>query len=393
MATSRSKKVRQSIKNNQYPLQLVKLQGNAVPEQINKRILQIRFNMEMEKVDAIYIAHLPNIRYISNYSGSAAAMLILPDEIHFFTDDRYEEQVKLELYPLHNLTVHITRNVWGYILENKLLNNVQTLGIEDEYLTYAEATNIRGLVHSVGSKFKAVTSLVERFTQPKTLQEVESIKKSCAISEQVYEYILGFIQPGMTELDVAAELEYKARKLGSEGTAFDTIVTAGPRIPIIHGQPSNRKIRKNDILLMDFGSKVNGFCSDITRTVCIGKPTTEQKKIYSIVNASLNAAIDAVRPTMKGHLLDAVARNIIKDEGYGDNFQHSLGHGLGIICHERPTISFRMQEDIIPENVVLALEPGIYLPDKFGVRIEDDVLVANNETIRLTNAPSELICI
>jgi Xaa-Pro aminopeptidase len=360
---------------------------------VNTRFQQLRFNMTDNKIDGIFVSYLPNIRYLTNFSGSAAALLVTENEIHFFTDDRYEEQIKKELFPIENLKTHITRDIWADCNAKNLLAGITALGAEAEYLSYAEAVAIRQSIHSKSVKFKAISNLVEKFTEPKSPEEIASIKKSCNIAEKVFEHILQFIQPGMTELDIAIEIDYKARLLGSEGSAFDTIVTSGSRGALVHGQPSTKKIKKNEIILMDFGCKVEGFCSDITRTICVGKPTKEQKAIYELIYNAMSEAISAVRPGMKGHYLDAIARNMIEEAGYGDYFKHSLGHGLGLICHEKPTITFRMQNQLIPENVVLAIEPGIYLPNKFGIRIEDDVLVGKLENEKLTNAPKELLCI
>ena len=369
------------------------VEEKSYPKDIDKRFHQLRFNMEDNKVNCVFISHLPNIRYYTNFSGSAASMLVFNDEIHFFTDDRYEEQVKEELYPLHNLRVHITRDVWGFCEKKKFFKKMNLLGVESEYLSYEDAINIKQRLHSHDVKIRAIKSLAEKYTQPKSLEELEFIKKSCKIAEKVFEHILGFITPGMSELDIAIEIDYRSRLLGSEGSAFDTIVTSGARGALVHGQPSTKKIKKNEIILLDFGCKVNGFCSDISRTICVGKATKEQKNIYELLYSALSAAISEVRPGMKGNYLDNVARSIIKKAGFGNNFQHSLGHGLGLICHEKPLITFRMEDQVIPDGVVLALEPGIYLPGQFGMRVEDDVLVSKNGNIKLTNAPEKLICI
>jgi Xaa-Pro aminopeptidase len=370
---------------------LVHIEHKPYPKIINKRFHQIRYNMNENKVDTVFISYLPNIRYLTNYSGSFAFMLINHDEIHFFTDDRYEEQVVTELYDLNNMRVHITRDVWKYIEDTGIIKKIKTLGIEQDHLNYFEAINIRTIIHKNNKKFKPITDIAELYTQPKSPEEIESIQKSCNIAEEVFEYILDFIKPGITELDIAIEIDYQARLRGSEETAFNTIVTSGTRGGLVHGQPSNKKIKKNDIILMDFGCKVDGFCSDISRTICCGKPTSEQKQIYALLYEAMSKAIEEVRPGMKGDYLDDIARKMIKNAGYGDYFKHSLGHGLGLICHERPTITFRLQNQIIPEDVVLAIEPGIYLPNKFGMRVEDDVLVCKTKNIKLTNAPDKLL--
>lgn len=365
----------------------------SYPKNVEKRFRQLRFNMDDNKINGAFVTHLPNIRYLTNFSGSFAILLVKPDEIHFLTDDRYEEQVKSELFALDNLQVHITREPIAYCIKNNFLEEIETMGVESEYITYEEAIDIRQKLHSQKIKFKPVSSLVERYTQAKSPEEIGCIKASCKIAETVFEKMLDFVKPGMTELDVAIEIAYQGRKLGSEGDAFDIIAVSGSRGALVHGKPSNNKIKKNDILLMDFGCKVNGFCSDISRTICIGKPTKEQKAIYDLLYKAMTAAATEVRPGMKGDFLDGIARKMIEKAGYGQYFQHSLGHGLGLVCHENPIITFRQHNQIVPEDVVLAIEPGIYLPNKFGMRVEDNVLVTKTQNIKLTNAPSELISI
>ena len=369
----------------------VSIEHKPYPETINRRLHQIRYNMSDNKVDAAYISYLPNVRYLTNYSGSFAFMLITKDEIHFFTDDRYEEQVKTELYDLNNMRVHITRDVWKYIEDTGIMKAVKAFGIEQDYLSYADAASIKMKLYQKKIKFRAISNLADLYTQYKAPEEIEHIRRACNIAEEVFEYILDFIKSGITELDIAIEIDYQARLRGSEGPAFDTIVTSGARGALVHGKPSNKKIKKGDIILMDFGCKVNGFCSDISRTVCCGKPKAEQKQIYALLYNAMSRAIEEARPGMKGDYLDGVAREMIKDAGYGDYFKHSLGHGLGLVCHEKPTISFRLQDQIIPEDAIITIEPGIYLPEHFGMRVEDDVLITKTKNIKLTNAPEKLL--
>ncbi len=363
----------------------------SYPKIVDRRFHQLRFNMEENKVEAIVVTYLPNIRYLTNFSGSSAYLFVTPDEVHFITDDRYEEQIKTELYDLPNLHTHITRDVWGYIVKDNMLNKIINVGFEADQMAYSDAVEIRNRVRPM--KFKPITNLVERFTQPKSPEELDFIVSACKIAESVYLEMLDFIKPGISELDIANEISYRTRKLGSEGDPFDIIAVSGPRSALVHGKPSERKIKKNDIILLDFGAKVHGFGSDISRTFCVGKPTKEQKTIYKLIYDAKKAACDGVRPGMNGKILDAMARKMIEKAGYGPNFQHSLGHGIGLVAHEKPIITFRMDDQIVPEDSVLAIEPGVYLPDKFGIRIEDNVFVTRNGSQMLTNAPEELIAI
>jgi Xaa-Pro aminopeptidase len=358
------------------------------PKMADTRLEQLHFMLEDTKTDAMVVSYLPNIRYLTNFSGSAATLFISKDEIHFISDDRYEEQIKTELFPLPNLKTYITRDPWKVAKDKGILKKIQTLAFESDRINYSDAVNIRNRIRPI--KFKPVNNLVERFTMPKSPEELESIQKAADISVQVYEKILPMIKPGVTEKDIAIEIIYQTRKLGSEGDAFDIIVTSGPRGAIVHGKPTDKKIKSGDIVLMDFGCRVNGFCSDISRTVAVGKATKEQKQLYKIINSAKDAAIQTVKPGMNGKTLDHSARSIIEKEGFGKFFQHSLGHGIGLEDHEMPTITFRLDDQIIPEYSVLAIEPGVYLPDKYGMRIEDMVYITRYGAKMLTKAPDEL---
>lgn len=363
-------------------------QEPTYPKIVDRRLKQLRLTMDEHKVEALVVTYLPNIRYLTNFSGSAATLFIMEDELHFITDDRYEEQIKTELFELPNLSTHISRNVWQYAKDNKILDTIGSLGFEADRMSYSNAVNIRNLVRPI--KFKPAPNAVEPFTQPKSPEELVYIQKSCDIAVAVYNQMLEFIKPGMSENEIAIEIAYQTRKLGSEADPFDIIVTSGPRGALVHGKPSDRKIKKNDIVLLDFGCKVNGFCSDITRTIAVGKATKEQKAIYSLLRTAEKAAIEGVRPGMNGKILDAFARDMIIKAGYGDFFQHSLGHGIGLEAHEMPTITFRLDDQNVPEDAVLAIEPGIYLPEKFGMRVEDCMQVTKSGGRYLTNAPEEL---
>jgi len=361
------------------------------PEKISQRLTQIRFRIEELKTDGLFVNYLPNIRYLTNFSGSSAAMIIFQDSIWFFTDDRYEEQVQTELYPLPNLQIHITRDIWNYLIDKKLLKDINALAFEAEKLSYQEVINIRNLIRPV--KFKPGETIVEPYTMPKSPEELENIKKACAMSEEVFNIVLKNFKTGMTEKELAAEIVYYARKLGSEGEPFPTIVVSGKRSSMPHGSPTDKQIKANEVVTVDFGCVVNGFCSDITRVFAVGKYTKEQKSIYELLIKAKENAIAQIRPFVNGKLVDQAARSMIAKAGYGDFFQHSLGHGIGIMPHEMPLITFRKENEIIPEGCALAIEPGIYIPNKYGMRVEDNVYVAKDSAKHLTKAPEELIVI
>jgi Xaa-Pro aminopeptidase len=369
----------------------VDIQKPTIPKIAETRFEQLHYAMDEQKVDAIVVTFLPHIRYLTNYSGSAATLFITKDELHFFTDDRYEEQIKTELYPFPNLHTYITRDVWGYIAEKKVLKGVNSLAFEADRISYSDAVSIRNQIKPI--KFKPATAIVERYTVPKDPMELEFIQKACDLAVQTYEQIKEIIKAGVTEREVALEIAYQSRKLGSEKDAFDIIVTSGPRGAIVHGQPTDRKMKYGDVVILDFGCTVNGFVSDITRTVAIGKSSKEQKAIYQLLYNAKEAAIAGVRPGMNGKVLDKIARSMIEKEGYGQYFQHSLGHGVGLQEHETPIITFRQDDQIVHDSCVLAIEPGIYIPDQFGMRIEDECLVTRTGGKHLTKAPDKLVIV
>ncbi len=362
---------------------------NKYPKMIDKRLEQMRFSFADEhKVEAIAITFMPNIRYLTNFSGSSAILFILENEIHFVTDDRYEEQIKDELYDLPNMTIHITRHPWEYMVENELFSKVESMGFEADWMPYAEAVEIRNKIRPI--KFKPATNLVTRFTQPKDPEELNYFKQSIKITEDTYAKMLEIIKPGMSEKEIAMELSYQARQLGSEGEPSEIIVISGPRCGIVNGSPSERKVKKNDIIIMDFGSRVNGFGSDISRTIKLGSVSKDQKAMYQILREAQKLAIKSVRPGMNGRHLDSIARNVIKKSGYGEYFKHDLGHGVGLRSVEEPLITPRSDSYMIPEDCIIGIEPGIYLPDKFGMRVEEVVLVTKSGGVIISNSPDQI---
>lgn len=361
------------------------------PKIIDRRLQQIRFQLDDQKVESICIFNLANIRYLTNFSGINALIFVHENEIHFITDDRYEEQIKTELYQIPHLKTHITRDPWNYVANSGILNGIQSIAFEAEYMPYAEAVEIRNIIRPV--KFKPATNMVTRFMQSKDPEELNFIKKSLEISNKVYEYLLTFIKPGITEIDIATEIAYQTRKFGSEGDPSDTIVVSGNRGSLVFGNPSERKIKKNDLIIVDFGSRVNGFGSDISRTISIGKVSKEQKLMYQTIRKAQKAALAEVRPGMNGKHLDQIVRNIIKNDGFGENFKHTSGHGIGIAPIESPLLTYYLDQEIVPEDSIIGIEPGIYSTDKFGIRCEEVVLVKNHGGELILPAPEEIAVI
>lgn len=358
------------------------------------RINKIRAALKTAKIDAFVVTYLPGIRYLTGFSGSNATLIIQPNKLTFITDGRYEEQIKTELFDLANLKKIVERDVWKVVKDNNLFKSAQTIGFQSVHATYASVETMKKELKELKLKFKPVGNIVENVTMIKTPDEVANIKKAADLAAKVYDYILGFVKPGMRETEIAAEISYVGRKFGSEGDAFDIIVASGERGALPHGRASDKKVKKGELITLDFGCIYNGFNSDMTRTFALGKPGKFQKEIFDLVLRAEIAGIEAVKAGINIRALDAVSRKIIEDAGYGKEFNHSLGHGLGIDVHESPGLSFRAPEkDVLLENSVITIEPGIYVAGKCGVRVEDDVLVTKNGCEILTTAPKELIVV
>ena len=361
----------------------------SYPKLIDRRLQQIRFTIEDLKLDGLVVSYLPNIRYLTNFSGSSAYLFILPDQLHFVTDDRYDLQIKGELYDIPGMKIHSTREVWHYLAKEQFLGkDVKTLGFEADRMPYSEAVEIRNVIRPI--KFKPAPGEIEPFTMPKDPEELANIEKAAKIAEEVYEFLKGEIKPGQTEAHIANMLAYKARELGSERLPFHIILTSGTNTALPHITPTDKKIKKNDLVLLEFGCTYNGFAASICRTLCVGKPTKEQETVYKMLLEAQNATFENLRPGINAKILESHARKIITEGGYGDYFKTNLAHGVGISYNENPIISFRREDQIVPDECVIAVEPGIYIPNKFGMRIKDIGQVTTSGINQITFPPDEL---
>lgn len=224
----------------------------------------------------------------------------------------------------------------------------------------------------------------------KTEQEIQNISKAAALGDRCFSHILGFIKPGMSEKQVAAEIKWFLITNGAEGLAFDTISVSGKRSCLPHGEPTDKRIEKGEFLTLDFGAVIDGYCADMTRTIAIGSVTDEMRRVYDVVLEAQLAAIDFIKAGVRCFDADKTARDIIANAGYGEYYPHGLGHGVGKLVHEPPTLNAK-SEEILEKNMVITIEPGIYIPDKFGVRIEDLAIVTDFGIINKIESQKELI--
>jgi len=349
------------------------------------RIEKLQALMENNKLDAFFITNIQNIRYLSNFSGSSASILLTSKKNYFFTDFRYKDQSHFEVKDFEIIINYDSSTEFLKIIENEKLNKI---GFESTHLTFNSLETLK--VQAPKVEFLPLKEEIEKLTMQKLPGEIEYIKKAMEISDKMFSKILEFIKPGISELDVAAEITYIHKKLGASEDSFHPIVASGWRGALPHGRASNKIIENGDMVTLDFGCAYNGFCSDITRTVAVGRPNDELKKIYEIVLEAQKKALDSASTKLTSKQLDSVARDYIVSRGFAENFGHGLGHGLGINVHELPGLNQRVELEL-KENVVVTIEPGIYVDKLGGVRIEDDIVLKNDGCEILNRSPKELI--
>lgn len=354
----------------------------------NSRLNSIKKLLKDKKLTHILISDLIDIEYLSGFRSSNALILISKKKNLIFSDFRYKEVA--ELFCLKNPE-------WCFNLVKESLysslcpffNEGSICGIQANDLSVSNYDQLVKANKNVN--FVKFHSEISDIFMQKSAQEISSIKKAAKIGDTAFELLLNEIESGLTEKQLAAKLESLCRELGSEKPSFETIVLFGSRSALPHGKPCNKKLKKGDFILIDFGCTVNGLCSDMTRTLIFGKANSMQQKIYQIVLEAQKKACNAVKIGMSSKELDQIARNHINSLGYGNEFGHALGHGVGLRIHEPPRISSSAIETTLQENMVITIEPGIYVPDFGGVRIEDMAVLGKKKTAIITSAPKELI--
>lgn len=348
------------------------------------RIQRVVAKLDELQVDALLITNLTNVRYLTGFSGSNGQVVVARSGATFLSDPRYRARAAA-LVTGADITIYASQ------LKNELPALIASLGtrrlgLEAAWLTVSERDDLEAMLEEV--ELVTTKNAVEDFRRVKEAAEVEKIREAVRLADEAYEWIRDRLVPGVTERKVALDLEVAMREAGADDVSFEPIVGSGGLSAHIHHTASSREFEKGDLVLLDFGARVDGYCSDITRTVVIGPATDEQKHIYSVVLAAQAAGIAAATPEAVCREVDATARAVIDGAGYGETFAHGLGHGVGLDIHESPRFA-RISEDTLREGDVVTVEPGIYVSDFGGIRVEDDVLVTKEGPVVLNAAPKD----
>jgi len=351
-------------------------------------IEEIRAAMESAPFDALLLLSPFNRRYATGFPASDGAVLLTKTGCRYYTDSRYIEAAQAALSGVAEpVLTGPGRRQTELIAAALAGEKVGTVGLEEDYLSYAA---YRRLEEKLGAKPVYAQGFMSRLRASKGPRERDALIAAQRLAETAFLEVLELLRPGLTERELAAELIYRMLRLGAEGPSFEPIVLAGARGSLPHGVPSDNVLRQGDFVTMDFGCQLDGWCSDTTRTVALGSVTEEMRKVYGIVLEAQQAGIATARAGIPGRKIDAAARAVIREAGYGEYFGHGFGHGVGLEIHEAPSVS-ELGTDPLPVGAMVSAEPGIYIPGRFGVRIEDVLWLTEDGAENITRLEKELI--
>lgn len=351
------------------------------------RIEKLREQMKKVDLPALLVTSQYNLRYLTGFTGTTGLAVITMDNAYFVTDFRYTEQATSQCQgyqivqnfgPIYDEVAKIVKD-----------DHLTAIGFEEDHVSFALYSVLEEII---ATDLVPINSMIETLREVKDDEELAIIRKACDIADAAFEHILGFIKPGLTEIQVANELDFYMRSLGATGVSFETIVASGVRSAMPHGVASEKVIEQGDLITLDYGCYYQGYVSDMTRTIALGDPGEKLKEIHQLVLDAQLKVIDAAKAGVTGVELDAVARDYFEQKGCAEAFGHSTGHGIGLEIHEGPNVSKVAEKAFVSGNVITN-EPGLYYPGIGGVRIEDDMLVTENGVEILTHSPKELIII
>ncbi len=350
--------------------------------------LRATWSQEKDPSDVVLVSSVANVTYLTGFQGDSSTLLVLPDRLMAITDGRYTEQFARESPGLEVYVRPVGQSMITGVAEVASKLGIKRLAFEKNVLTVADFEHLKEKAPTL--ELRGIAGWVEGLRRIKDEAEIQAIRESIAIAEQAFERFRAEVRPGRTEKELADALDSHLRACGASGPAFPTIVAAGRNAALPHYQPSpNARLGEDDLLLVDWGASGWPYKSDLTRVLTTGKVTPKFQEVYRSVLSAQSRAIEAIRPGVSAKAIDAEARKALKETGYGEFFNHGLGHGFGIEIHERPFLG-REPDETLEAGMVLTIEPGVYLPDWGGIRIEDDVLVTEGGAVRLSQLASDV---
>ena len=360
------------------------------PLDIASRMPRLRNGFAARGIDALLVTKRANVRYLTGFTGSAGVLLVSPDRALFVTDGRYIEQSREQLSGAGvdaTIEIGVTMAAQRESLAHAITPGWR-LGLEDHAVTWAEQREFASAFEGV--ELVPAGPLVEDLRRVKDPGEIDRIRQACAIADDAFQSLLPQLSEGVTEQAFALALEFAMRERGASGNSFDPIIASGPNGAKPHARPSDRVIGRNELIVCDFGCIVDGYCSDMTRTVAVGDPGPDARRLYEVVLESQQVGRAKVAASVECAEIDRASRDVIADAGWADAFSHSTGHGVGLEIHEAPRVASTARDTLLVGDVV-TVEPGVYLPGVGGVRIEDTVVVTATGAEPLTHTPKDLV--
>ncbi len=353
---------------------------------ILKRVEKLKERLAKESFDGMLVTNLTNVRYLSGFTGSTASCLILDGKSYFISDGRYLTQSREQVQGME--IIIDSGSHLKIIRDNNLISNGATLGFEADFLTVSKMDKLRELFPN--AKWEATTRFVEEIAAVKDESELRTLCAAVEITDKVFDQLIPELKPGVVEREVAAKISFAYKILGADGDSFNPIVASGPNSALPHALSSDREFKDGDFVVMDFGAQYQGYHADMTRTVAIGSVTDRHREVYAVVQEAQKRGCDAARAGMTCRELDDVTRNYVSDKGFDEYYVHGTGHGIGLEVHTMPRVS-QISDDTLLENYVVTIEPGIYIPEWGGVRIEDDVIIRKDGCEVLNRSTKELL--
>jgi Xaa-Pro aminopeptidase len=362
---------------------------------------RLQDSLSVHRLDALLVTHPPNVRYLCGFTGSAGILVIAAKKRIFFTDGRYTEQARAEVQgakivvarkgPMAAAATWLAANRLSTQPKRRRGASPARVGIESEHMTVAAGSRLAGILPA-GIRMREAPALIEQVRMVKDEDEIACLRSAVNLGSSLFDRALETIRPSVRETEVAAEMEYAARQAGAEAMSFDTIIASGARSALPHGRASQAAIPADGFVVCDFGVILAGYCSDMTRTVYVGRPSAEARGVYQAVQQAQQAAVDVVKPGIEAGEVDRAARKSLQNSGLAKYFTHSTGHGVGLEIHEAPRLAAG-QSEVLKPGMVITIEPGVYVPGKWGVRIEDMVVVTERGCEVLTPTSKELVAI